>query len=57
VENSNSLKIRIEMLFLKIKLFELKLKKRRAILPVLVIPALLVGLKVIDIFLERKKKK
>ena len=42
--NSNSLRI---------KMF----KKRRAILPVLVIPALLVGLKVIDVMLERRKKK
>jgi len=33
------------------------LKTRRAILPVLVIPALLVGLKVVDIMLERRKKK
>jgi len=33
------------------------LKTRRAILPVLVIPALLVGLKVVDIMLTRRKKK
>jgi len=45
------------MLSIKIKLFELKLKKRRAIVPVLVIPALLVGLKIVDIMLDKRKKK
>ncbi len=33
------------------------LRTRRAILPVLVIPALLVGLKIVDVMLERRKKK
>jgi len=57
VVNSNSLRIRMNILFLKTQIVLLKFKKRRAILPVLVIPALLVGLKALDIFLERKKKK
>jgi len=33
------------------------LKTRRAILPIFVIPALLVGLKIVDVMLERRKKK
>jgi len=57
VGNSSSLRIRMNIIFLKTQLVLLKLKKRRAILPVLVIPALLVGLKVIDVMLERRKKK
>jgi len=33
------------------------LKTRRAILPIFVIPALVVGLKIVDIMLEKRKKK
>ncbi len=57
--NSNSLRIKMEINVLKIRIFFLKLKlsKHKAIVPVLVIPALLVGLKVIDIMLDRRKKK
>ena len=56
--NSSSLKIKMEINYLNVRLFflKLKLRKHRAIFP-LIIPALLVGLKVVDIMLERRKKK
>jgi len=58
VVNSNSLRIKMEINVLKIKIFFLKIKlsKHLAIAP-LIIPVFLVGLKVLDIMLERRKKK
>jgi len=56
--NSNSLRIKMDINVLKIKIFFLKLKlgKHKGIFP-LIIPVALVGLKIADILLERRKKK
>lgn len=56
VGNLNSLKIRMSILSIKTQLFFLKLKKRRAIAPLIIVGAG-VALKVIDIMLDKRKKK
>lgn len=55
--NSNLLRIRIKMLSLKTQIFFLKLRKRRAIAPLIIIAVLGLGVKVAQTVLSSRKKK
>ena len=56
VGNLSSLRIRMNILSIKTQLFFLKLKHRRAIAPLIIVGAG-VALKVIDIMLDKRRKK
>jgi len=58
VGNSSSLRIKMEISVLQIKIFFLKMRlgKHKGIFP-LIIPVALVGLKIVDIMLNKRKKK
>lgn len=53
--NLNSLKIRIEILFLKINLSILKFKQRRAIAPLIIAGGIILALKVGSAILDERK--